>query len=209
MKIFKPLFILALAIFATGCASVSTLQTGRVLEKGGSYHSLGLGTYTSDDFIGGDDLSLPLIEYTYRRGLWDKIDFGIKLAIIGSTMVDLKYNLLNGEKWALATGLGIGYLSYTSSLNGQDSDVTIFDFMLPVYLSYDVSKMVSLYGAGKYMLRTISSDAGSGDDGSLVSSSLGVKWGDKSGVFLEGSLIAGIDNDFSGTQFNGAFFFRF
>ena len=46
-------------------------------------------------------------------------------------------------------------------------------------------------------------------DGSLLSNTLGIKIGEKAGVFMEGSLITGLDNDFSGTQFNGAYFFRF
>lgn len=215
---FLNILILSIPVFLVGCASVSTLQTGRVLEKDKSFHSFGVGTYSSDDFLGGDKISLPLLEYTYRRGVWKNIDVGVKLAIIGSAMVDLKYNLLNGEKWALATGLGVGYLSYTSTVgvsNGSNGSVnqelesSIVDLMVPLYLSYDTSEAFTIYGAGKYMFRFINSDGASGEDASLLSSSLGVKWGQKSGVFLEGSLITGLDNDFSGTQFNGAYFFRF
>lgn len=207
----KHLIILVgFTFLLANCASVSTLQTGRVLEKGDSFHSVGVGTYSSDDFLGGDKISLPLIEYTYRKGMWDNIDVGIKIAIIGSTMADIKYNLVNGEKFALATGLGVGYLSYTSTVGGVDSESTILDFMIPLYLSYDVGEMVTLYGAEKYMLRTVSSDNNVDGDGSLLSSSLGVKWGKESGVFLEGTLISGLgDYTFSGTQFNTAYFFKF
>ena len=207
----KIVVLLILPLLLAHCASVSTLQTGRVLKKGDSFHTLGVGTYGSDDFLGGNDISLPLIEYTYRRGFWKDIDAGIKLAIIGSTMVDVKYNLVDGDKFALATGLGIGYLSFTSEFNGVEQKSTIIDFMLPLYLSYDVGQKVTLYGAPKFMFRTISASSGGtvSGDGSLLSSTLGVKWGVESGVFLEGSLIAGLDSDFTGTQFNGAYFFRF
>ncbi len=206
----KHIILLLISTFLlANCASVSTLQTARVLEKGDSFHSLGMGLYSSDDFIGGDDISLPLIEYTYRRGVWDKIDLGLKITLIGSAVVDAKYNLINGEKFALATGLGIGYMSFESESGGVTAESTIFDFMVSLYASYDVGKMSSLYSSVKYMLRTISSDIATNNDGSLLSGSLGVKVGEKSGVFLEGSLIAGLDSDFSGTQFNGAYFFRF
>lgn len=203
------IILLPLLALLANCASVSTLQTARVLKEDDSTHSIGLGTYSSDDFVGGGSISMPVIEYTYRRGMWKDIDLGVKLAIIGSTVVDLKYNLINGEKFALATGVGLGYLSFTSTVGAQEQKSTILDLMVPLYLSYDINKTFSVYGAGKYMLRTISSDVAMSGDGSLVSSSLGVKWGQSSGVFLEGSLIAGLDNSFSGTQFNTSYFFKF
>lgn len=198
-------------VFGTGCASVSTLQTGRVLKKGEDYHSVGLAMYSSDDFIGGESISLPLVEYTYRRGFAEKLDFGVRLTLIGSAVADVKYNLINGENFALATGLGVGYLSFTSTFSGQETKSNIIDFIAPLYLSYDLSSLFTVYGAGKYMYRLITTDAedSSSSGGSLVSSSLGVKWGEKAGVFLEGSYIAGLDSDFTGLQYNLAYFFRF
>ena len=203
------IILLPILFLMANCASVSTLQTARVLEENDSTHSIGVGTYSSDDFLGAGSISMPVIEYTYRRGMWKDIDLGVKLAIIGSTVIDLKYNLINGEKFALATGVGLGYLSFTSTLAGADSKSTILDLIVPLYLSYDVNKEFSVYGAGKYMLRTVSSDQANAADGSFLSSSLGVKWGKTSGVFLEGSLIAGLDNSFTGTQFNTSYFFKF
>ena len=205
----RLLLLGALTMLLANCASVSTLQTARVLDEGDSFHSIGLSLYSSDDFIGGDDISLPLIEYTYRRGVWEDIDFGIKLALIGASVIDMKYNLISDDKLALATGVGIGYLSYTSTVNGQDSDSTIIDFILPLYLSYDIGEKTTLYSAAKYMFRTISNDVVSTEDDSLVSATGGVQLGRKSGVFLEASLISSLDTDFSGTQFNGSYFFRF
>lgn len=206
----RILIIASLGFILANCASVSTLQTGRVLKKGDSFHSVGVASYTSDDFLGGDDLSIPLIEYTYRRGMWQDIDVGIKFAIIGSTVIDAKYNLVDGDKFALATGLGLGYLSFESDIGTQKTESTIIDLILPLYLSYDVGEKVTLYSAAKYFLRSISTDQSTDvGDGSMASGTLGVQWGRESGVFLEGTLITGLDNDFSGTQFNSSYFFRF
>ncbi len=204
----KKFLLAVVSLSAIGCASVSTLQTARVLDEGDSFHSLGLAFYSSDDFLGGDEISIPLLEYTYRRGVWDKIDLGLKLALLGSAVVDAKYNLINGENWALATGLGLGYLSFESTVSGTNQKSTILDVFVPVYLSYDFSKTTSVYSAAKYMLRTVSGSGVAGD-GSMLSSTLGVKLGDQSGVFLEGSLITGLDNDFTGNQLSGSYFFRF
>ena len=204
----KSFLYLFLALSLCHCASVSTLQTGRVLDEGESSHAIGLGTYSSDDFLGGSKISLPLLEYSYRRGMWEDIDVGVKLAIIGSLNLDMKYNFVNGEKFAMATGIGLGYLDFESTTGTTKSKATILDFVLPLYLSYDVGDMTTLYGAGKYILRTVSSDLNVSSDGSMASTSLGVKVGKTSGMFLEGSLITGLGNSFSGTQFNAAYFFE-
>lgn len=207
----KILFFIITPFLLCQCASVSTLQTARVLEKGDSVHSIGLAMYNSDDFLGGDDISSPILEYSYRRGMWDKIDIGLKLAVIGTAVVDLKYNLLNGEKFALATGLGLGYLSFESEVGTVKQSSTVIDLILPLYASYDVAEMTTLYAAAKYFYRSVSADGNvqANGDGSMVSSSLGIKYGNQMGIFLEGSLIAGLDNEFTGTQFAGSYFFRF
>lgn len=205
----KILGLIAMTLMLCHCASVSTLQTGRVLEEGESAHSIGFGTYSSDDFLGGDDISLPLLEYSYRRGLWKDIDAGIKLAIIGSTVLDVKYNLVNGEKFAMATGLGVGYLNFESEIGTEKQEATIIDIIVPLYVSYDLAETFTVYTAPKYILRTISATGLDVEgDGSMMSASLGFQWGKKSGVMLEGSLISGLDNDFSGNQFNFAYFFK-
>ena len=202
----------AMLLVLANCASLSTMQTARVLEKGESEHALGLGFYNSDDFLGGDDISIPVLEYQYRRGIWNNFDAGIKLTNLGSLVLDGKYNLVNGQKWALATGLGLGYLDFESTVGNVTAKSTIIDVMLPLYLSYDVGVMTSFYGAAKYVLRSISTSGGTitgGGDGSLISGSLGLKVGKTSGALLEASLVSGLDNDFAGTQFNAGYFFSF
>ncbi len=205
----KNIIGFGLLLLLCHCASVSTMQTAEVLPVGESSHAVGVGTYSSDDFVGGDDISLPLIEYAYRRGMWDDIDVGLKLALIGSITADMKYNFLKSGDFAMATGLGLGYLNFESESMSVTQKVTIIDLILPLYVSYNVAKMTSLYTAAKYIFRAISSDFANPGDGGLLSASLGVKIGDTSGLFLEGSLISGIDNDFTGTQLNGAYFFSF
>ena len=75
-------------------------------------------------------------------------------------------------------------------------------------MSYDVSKMGTIYGAGKYIHRSISSDGDVTGDGSMVSGSLGFKYGKTAGVLFEGSLINSLDSDFTGTQFNFGYFYE-
>lgn len=206
----KIILLFGLQFFIAHCASVSTLQTARVLDEGDAYHSVGMAFYSSDDFLGGEKISLPLLEYSYRRGVWKDIDVGFKLALIGSASVDAKYRLIDGEQWALSTGIGLGYLSFESSFGDVKQQSTLVDIILPLYLSYDVSKMATVYSAAKLMYRSISGSQGivSGD-GSILASTLGFKWGDRAGVFIEGSLLTGLEESFNGSQFSGAYFFRF
>jgi hypothetical protein len=202
-------YVLSLFLLAN-CASISTLQTGRVLEKDKSQHAIGVATYSSDDFVGGESISLPLLEYSYRRGVWDKIDVGAKIALIGSMNADIKYNLVNDEKLAISTGFGLGYLPFESQIGDVQSKVTIIDFTIPLYLSYDVTEMLTAYSAGKYLYRSVSTEGTlSAIDGSMASGTLGVQYGKQAGIFVEASFISGLDNSFSGTQFNFSYFFGF
>jgi hypothetical protein len=192
------------------CVSVSTLQTARVLEKDDWYQSLGLAFYNSDDFLDQGIISIPLLEYTYRLGIWKNIDVGAKITNIGGLEGDLKYNLIDSDHFAMATGFGIGYFTFTSTVGTVETQSTIIDLILPVYLSYDVGEKVTLYSAAKYIFRSLSSVASvNNGDGSLASGTLGVQLGRESGVFIEGSVIVGLENNFTGNQFNTSYFFRF
>ncbi|MEM7646887.1 MAG: hypothetical protein AAF203_08265 [Pseudomonadota bacterium] len=204
----RLLVLIATPFLLCHCASISTLQTARVLEKGESQHNVGVGFYTSDDFLGGEDLTFPMLEYSYRMGVWDKIDAGLKISLIGTAVLDAKYNLVNGENFALATGLGLGYLSIDSGPEDAEMTTTIIDVILPLYASYDISKMFGFYSAGKFLFRSVSADGEVEGDGSMLSATLGIKYGDSSGVMLEGSLLSGLDSDFTGSQFNFGVFFE-
>ncbi|MBC85560.1 MAG: hypothetical protein CL677_00150 [Bdellovibrionaceae bacterium] len=196
-----------------GCASMSGLQTARVLEKGKVQSTFGGGYYSSGDIAAsvndtedGEDIDMPFLEYSYRQGVGHNWDVGLKVTLIGTAVLDGKYNFYSGDKWALAAGLGLGYLSIETESGDEKSETTILDFMLPLYASYDVSEKVSIYTVPKYIHRSISGE-GSGSS-ALLGATLGLKIGKEWGSMLEVGQFRDLDEDLDISQANVAFFWH-
>lgn len=206
----------ALAIVSlTGCVSMSGLQTARTLPPGESQATFGGGVYSSDSLVKSQEdqvqlekISLPYLEASYRRGFGEKWDAGVKVALIGTLNADMKYSLFAGEQWAFAVGAGLGYIDYESSsgLDTQKYKVTIIDIHLPLYASYDFSDRFAVYMIPKYILRTMSGD--SSDSASLAGGTLGLKVGNRWGMYLEGSQIFDLSSNFSLSQGNASIFWQ-
>ncbi len=203
--------LVACSVLQVGCASFSTMQTAEVLEKGKSQTTIGGGSYSSKAFssavsssVKESDVSLPYFEVSYRRGVTDKIDVGGKITLIGTAVIDGKYQLYDGETFDAAVGAGLGYLSIESGTDNNKSKSTIIDAIIPLYLSAKVSPSFTPYISPKYVLRSISGST-SGSTG-IVGATGGVKIGDTWGLYAEyGIQKAG---DFSANQVNLALFWH-
>lgn len=206
---------LALGFGLSACVSMSSLQTARTLKPGEAQWTAGGGTYNSGDITDalsdtkGDELSIPFMEVSYRQGLTKDWDFGLKTTF-ASVNADAKYALIQGDKFAMATGAGLNYFSIESKVGVGTTETkfktTVYDLMVPLMLSYDFSKSVSLYGGPKFISRFIS---GSGKNGNvnMAGGTGGLKIGETWGAYLEGSYYKTLGkNPFDGTQFNVAIF---
>ncbi|HUS28469.1 MAG TPA: hypothetical protein VMZ53_08170 [Kofleriaceae bacterium] len=198
----------------------STLQTAKALDPGSQRILVGGGYYASPSLDAdaseatGDDVSLkmPYMELGYRRGIVDKIEVGAKVTLPGTAGVDAKYQFLNAGKLAVAAGIGTGYLKISSGAEGMQTSSTIVDAIVPVYASYDVSRFFAVYSSPKYVLRyaksvdetDMSSSSGMNH---LVGGTMGVRVGQKKGLFLETSYLKSVSSDFDSFQVNGSFFF--
>lgn len=211
--------VLAFSALTTACVNSSTLQTAKALDPGHGRVLVGGGFYTSPD-INADaseasdsdvTLALPYMEVGYRRGIVDKVELGAKVTIPGTAGIDGKYQFLDAGKFALAAGLGVGYLKLTSGTEGMEAKSTIIDTTVPLYASYEVAKPFSLYTAPKYVMRYASSTDSDGMSSSgldhLVGATVGTKLGSGWGLFLESSYLKSVTSDFGAFQVNGSFFF--
>lgn len=175
-------------LLTSACASMSTLQTARTLKPGEAQSTFGGGVFQSSE-IGSTDGSasakfqLPYLEYTYRQGLSDKVDAGLKVTLIGTLSLDAKYSLYAGEKFAAAVGAGAGYMSYSTGSGEQKNEYKIIDLMVPVILSYDFTPKFSIYTSPRYLQRSISG-ASSSSTG-FAGAAVGLKMGQTSGAFIE------------------------
>lgn len=218
MKIAAAL-VLALSALTTACVNSSTLQTAKALDPGSQRVLVGGGFYSSPD-INADTseatgsevtLAMPYMELGYRRGIVDKVEVGAKVTVPGTAGIDGKYQFLDAGDFALAAGLGVGYLKLTSGSEGMETTSSIVDATVPVYASYDVAKAFALYTAPKYVLRYASSTDETGMSSSgvnhLVGATVGTRLGNRWGLFVETSYLKSVSSDFDAFQVNGSIFF--
>ena len=187
---------LAPLLFFTGCASVSSFQTARTIKSGTSRFVIGGGYYASTlKNSVGEKIGFPMLEGLYRYGLDKNLDLGFKYTVPGQIGGDIKWQLMDGENFAFATGLGGSYLSFanpsTTSATSETNSRFTFNFIelsVPVYLSYDLSKAFSVYLTPRYVTRF----ATQGSNQNFIGSNLGLRVGKTSGVFLELSYLKGL-----------------
>jgi hypothetical protein len=216
---FAAASLFAFSALTTACVNSSTLQTAkamdpgkqRILVGGGFYSSPSINADTSEAAGSDVTLAMPYMELGYRRGIVDKVELGAKVTVPGTAGIDGKYQFLDAGKFALATGLGVGYLKLTSGSEGMETSSTIVDSTVPVYASYDVAKAFALYTAPKYVLRYTKSVDSMGESASglnhLVGATVGTRLGNRWGLFLETSYLKSVSSDFDAFQVNGSIFF--
>lgn len=208
-----------IAVLATACVNSSTLQTAKALDPGKQRILIGGGYYASPSLNAdaseatGDDVSLalPYMEVGYRRGIVDKVEVGAKVTIPGTAGLDAKYELLDDGKFAVAAGLGMGYLKISSGGEGAETSTTLIDAIVPAYVSYDLAKAFAVYASPKYVMRYAKSvdsmmESSSGMN-HLVGGTLGTKVGNGMGIFMEASYLKSVSSDFDSFQVNGSLFF--
>jgi len=220
----KNLLVLTLTLTFTGCLSMTSLQTAKTMPRNTSQLQGAIGVYNSptlDEEVDGDNIRALFLEAGFRYGYRDNLEVGGKMtiAIPPSFAADMKYNLINREKFALAIGAGVGFMNYdftgegfisssdsetTVSVIDDDDEATIFmlDVVIPLYISYDVTESFALYTSPKYISRrskktsTINGVKTKTDkELDLVGAAVGVRLGSKWGIFLEGTFMSWDDPD--------------
>lgn len=184
----------ALALLG-GCLNASTLQTARVVPRGDDRFSIGAGATV----ITGLDFPWPYLEATYRYGIWENIDVGAFVSVLGTSGLDAKVQLLADDHFVVSTGLKFGTLQVTITTpdpddpnNTIESSSGIAQLILPLYVSYDVASHLSLYASPKYLLNA-ASGAGPVSITHYAGSTLGLRLGDSWGLFLEGTALYGFN----------------
>jgi hypothetical protein len=183
-----------LALFFSGCASMSTMQTARTTNKGEFGGGGGMGYVNTKIPLGTDtagnttsiNLKAPFMEGSARYGITDNLDLGVKLTIIGTATMDAKYQFI-GDKtslFAASAGFGLGYLSISSG----DSKSNVYDIMVPFYASVHPAEWFAVYVSPKYVLRlnSYTENAKSGFSNShWYGGTGGLKFGKKTSFMIE------------------------
>jgi len=193
---------------------MSSLQTAETLEKGRKQTTIGGGYYASDDTstVTNEriETKTPYLELSYREGLAENFDAGVKLTIIGSVSADAKYRLIDGKGFDLSVGGGAGYFSMSSGSGEAEVQSTSVDLILPVYASYRLHESFAVYATPRYVYRILnrSGAESSSTNQSLVGGAGGFKIGKDWGVYLEAAYQKDTGSDFALMQYNVSFFWE-
>lgn len=211
------LFMLALATVATGCVNMSTLQTARtvpvgeyeLISGGGYYLSPILSEVSASTENSENEVKLvgvPYLEIGGRVGMVDYLDLGLKITIPGTIALDVKYQFLDLDGFAMAVGGGIGYLHYETTSHDTKFTNEIIDLMLPLFISYHFNEAFAVYGSPKYVMRVhLTGDA---DPSQLLGAGGGFRIGEEVGIYIEATYMVDLANpDFTMIQATGASFF--
>lgn len=183
---------IVVALFSS-CASMSSMQTARVTNQGEVAFGVG-GGYVSTDIQLGEaetiEIAAPLMEVTARYGITERLDVGAKLGIIGTAGLDAKYQFLGDRHSTLASsaGLGVYYLSLTSSSGDTESESSIVDLHIPVYLSVHPTDFFAFYAVPKFIVRRNNYSVNATSEtasSNWMGVTTGIRLGRKTGFFAE------------------------
>lgn len=115
----------------------------------------------------------------------------------------------------MAVGAGANYLSYTLGTGTNEVNVTSMDLIPAVFLDYKLTSLMRLYAVPKMVNRNISVSGNPDESINYLGGSVGFKWGESSGVFVEYTMLSGsytptgaaAEQDVSLSQFSAGFFF--
>lgn len=198
--------ILGFVLLLSGCASVSTLQTARALPEGTHRTTIGGGYFTTPSSAGAN-VKYPFIEGAYRVGFDSYMEIGGKITAPSHLAIDAKYQFLDDRYLALAVGLGFGYLVASTDMKATTNQYTdnFLDIFVPFYASYDLNPVISIYSSPRYIFRVFTGT--NVPNGHLAGASIGVKFGNTAGIFLESSFLKGISHASDQFQITTAVFF--
>lgn len=151
----------------TGCSSLSVYQSGKTLPKGVMQAGIGVGTMGDPRTVAdpGDDKFTLSGDTWLRYGFTDNAEAGVKLSIPGAYTADARYGFLNEDRkdpLSLAAGLMVA----RGSSGAGPIDLTLIDCMLPVYVSKDIARWLTVYAVPRYSLRYVRTTLYGGQPGS-------------------------------------------
>jgi len=183
---------------ASACVNASTLQTARVLPKGHKRVALEVTVnrveqYTPDSSQADDSETLPGMALSVRAGLGKKLEGQFRMSLPGVLQFGVKWQAARYGRFSLSVGAGAGVDLASAIIAGLDEDDDESDsdrafygeVYLPVIASVELHKFAAVYASVRlYSWRVLDKE-----NSALVANTIGVRLGNRVGVFLEGTWI--------------------
>lgn len=179
-------FLIGFSLLAilTSCASYSSFQTARTVEKGTLAGSLGAG----NNYLGDEGF----VDIKLRAGIADSADLGatFNYTMWGSTVIGLDFKKqlkTKGQEFQVALGGAI------SSVSGDDQGLALH---LPAYISrHSPNEKLTVYLNPRLLYYfDLNDDAEYDNSGFAVANSLGLKFGNRISLMPEWGLLYGRHN---------------
>lgn len=161
---YSMLYLITASLIITSCATFSGFEEGRALGKGTSelmfsgnmlLYPRGLKVrswYSGYDVV---DYPLPYLEMSYKYGMSDKLDLGIRLNTNLNVGGFLKYQLIGDNMSKFALGI---CPEFTYFGGYDDFRVPNYCIQFPVNMSYYISNAVSINLSPRYIYQFIEED---------------------------------------------------
>lgn len=183
---------------------MSAVQTAKVLPEGYYRFFAAAGFFRTPvtSPSAPSAVNYPFLEAGTRFGFAPHWDLGLRYTLPGMLTGDVKACFFEEGPAALAVGAGVGYLAIPS----KDASATLFgteliDVTIPFYASYDFSPSFGVYASPRYVFRAAASEQ------HLVGSALGIRVGNRIGVFLEVSAALDLVSEYRQYQAGFSVFF--
>ena len=180
--LFIALLLAGMAAF-TGCASLTGFQDGRAVGEDNSELGLSLNYSESpdlnklkDEAEDSTNISIPLkgfpfIEASFRYGVTDKLDIGVRLNSNLNLGVSGKYQIVGDQESPFAMALGAEIATFGLF-------VGLWNVQVPLYLSVHPSERLAIYLTPRYTYQ-FSTFAGAEYGLSYVGANAGIMFGER------------------------------
>lgn len=195
----------------SGCASVSSYQTARVLPPNDLRTVLGVTqvqtpAIESDGTLATKSYTTP--EMSVQLGVFENWQFGATYTVPATARIDIKHRLYNGVNNSWAYGASVAYLAVNNNqsiaASTKSFSVTVMDFMFPFYYTHDFEDNLALTLIPKYLYRKYFGVPNAG--GHYVGGSINLQIGITVGVMIEFSYLHDLAGGEAIRQFGGAIF---
>lgn len=209
--------LLALSCLLGGCASLSSFQEARALEKGRWTASLPVELddfepHGSVDSEGGARLLSPQLGIRYGWG--DGLDIGLRttLLVFTGVSVDAKRQWIGRDSlssFQVSSGIKAAY-AREPDLKGRDKleKYNAFDLIIPLYLGWTPSRMLGITLTPEFCYR-FSTDDSHYSSGPILGANLDLRLGHRWGVVLESGSHRVLDHDIAYRNFGFSLFAGF
>jgi hypothetical protein len=190
-------------VLMSNCASLSSFQDAKTLEKGKASVLVAVTKYTEKTSDANQDAGLLgldkfwALDGALRLGVMDHLDAGLKYTLPGGIVVDGKYNFLGADKaFAISSGFKVGYMQLETS--GSDSSkaskYTTLDFTVPVYASSYFTDWLCLTLTPDFTFRSQFGTDVESRNFMLAGANANFKLGKNKGVLVEGGYHMPLDD---------------